>query len=35
MSSNYITMFVTLVIWIALFFYLLQLDLKVEKLKKK
>ncbi len=35
MSSNYITMFVTLVIWFALFFYLLQLDRKVEELKKK
>ncbi len=35
MSSNYITMFVNLVIWIGLFFYLLRLDRKIKKLSKK
>jgi len=35
MSSNYVTMIVTLVIWIGLFFYLLRLDRKIKKLEKK
>jgi CcmD family protein len=35
MSSNYVTMIVTLVIWIGVFFYLLKLDRKVKKLEKK
>jgi CcmD family protein len=35
MSSNYVTMIVTLVIWIGVFFYLLRLDRKVKKLEKK
>jgi CcmD family protein len=35
MSSNPITLMVTLVIWIGVFLYLLRLDRKVAKLKKK
>ena len=35
MSSNLVTMMVTLVVWIGVFFYLLRLDKKVEKLKKR
>jgi len=35
MSSNYVTMMVTLIIWIGVFFYLLRLDRKVEELRKK
>jgi len=35
MSSNFVTMIVTLVIWIGVFFYLLRLDRKVKKLEKK
>jgi CcmD family protein len=35
MTSNYVAMVVSLIIWIGLFFYLLRLDRKVKKLKKK
>jgi len=35
MSSNYVTMIVTLVIWVGVFFYLVRLDRKVKKLEKK
>ncbi|MCK4224822.1 MAG: CcmD family protein [candidate division Zixibacteria bacterium] len=35
MSSNYVAMMVTLVIWIGVFFYLLRLDRKVKKLEKQ
>ena len=35
MSSNYVAMIVTLVIWIGVFFYLLRLDRKVKKLENK
>ncbi|MFH1336212.1 MAG: CcmD family protein [Candidatus Zixiibacteriota bacterium] len=35
MSSNYIPMIVTLVIWVGIFLYLFQLDRKIEKLTKK
>lgn len=35
MSSNLITLIVTLVIWIGVFLFLLRLDRKVEKLRKK
>ena len=35
MASNYVTMIVTLIIWIGVFFYLLRLDRKVEELRKK
>lgn len=35
MSSNYVTMMVTLIIWIGLFFYLVRLDRKVKKLENK
>jgi len=35
MSSNYVTMMVTLVIWVGVFFYLVRLDRKVKKLEKK
>jgi CcmD family protein len=35
MSSNLITLIVTLVIWMGVFLYLLRLDRKVEELKKK
>ncbi len=35
MSSNYVTMIVTLIIWIGVFCYLVRLDGKVEKLKNK
>lgn len=34
MDGNKITMFVTLVIWIGLFFFLYRLDKKVKKLEK-
>jgi CcmD family protein len=35
MSSNLVTLIVTLVIWIGVFLFLLRLDRKVEKLKKE
>ena len=35
MTSNYVAMMVTLIIWIGVFFYLLRLDRKVKKLKRK
>ena len=35
MSSNYVAMMVTLVIWIGVFFYLLRLDRKVKDLRRK
>lgn len=35
MSSNYVAMIVTLVIWVGVFFYLVRLDRKVKKLEKK
>jgi CcmD family protein len=34
-SSNLITLIVTSAIWIGVFLYLLRLDRKVERLKKK
>ncbi|UCB52496.1 MAG: CcmD family protein [Candidatus Zixiibacteriota bacterium] len=35
MTSNYVVMIVTLVIWVGVFLYLLRLDAKVKKLEKK
>ncbi len=35
MSSNYVSMIVTIIIWIGVFVYLLRLDRKVERLRKK
>jgi CcmD family protein len=35
MSSNLITMIVILVIWMGVFLYLIRLDRKVERLKKR
>jgi CcmD family protein len=35
MTSNYVVMIVTLVIWVGVFFYLLGLDRKVKRLQKK
>ena len=35
MTSNYVVMIVTLVIWVGVFFYLLGLDRKVKRLGKK
>jgi CcmD family protein len=35
MSSNYVTMIVTLVIWIGVLFYLVRLDRRVKKLESK
>jgi CcmD family protein len=35
MSSNYVPMIVTLVIWVGIFLYLFKLDLKVNRLMKK
>lgn len=35
MSSNYVTMIVTLIIWVGVFFYLVRLDRKVKKLENK
>lgn len=35
MTSNYVVMIVTLVIWVGVFFYLLRLDRKVRRLGKK
>ncbi|MEZ5358548.1 MAG: CcmD family protein [Candidatus Zixiibacteriota bacterium] len=35
MASNYIVMAVTLIIWIALFVYLMMLDTKTKKLEDK
>ncbi len=35
MTSNYIVMAVTLIIWIAIFVYLLMLDKKASKLEDK
>ena len=35
MSSNYVPMIVTLVIWVGIFLYLFRLDSKIKKLTKK
>jgi CcmD family protein len=35
MTSNYVVMIVTLVIWIGVFLYLLRLDAKIKRLEKK
>jgi CcmD family protein len=35
MDGNYVALAVTLVIWIGLFIYIMQLDKKVRKLKEK
>jgi len=35
MTSNYVVMIVTLVIWVGVFLYLLRLDGKVRRLGKK
>jgi len=35
MEGNYITLIVTLVIWVGLFIYLMRLDKKVKKLEKR
>jgi CcmD family protein len=35
MSSNYVPMIVTLVIWVGIFLYLFQLDRKIKRLMKK
>jgi len=35
MSSNYVAMIVTLVIWIGIFLYLLRLDKKVKNLRRR
>jgi CcmD family protein len=35
MTSNYVVMIVTLVIWVGVFLYLLRLDRKVGRLGKK
>lgn len=35
MDGNYVTMIVTLVIWIGLFFFLMKLDKKVRKIEEK
>ena len=35
MDGNYVALAVTLVIWIGLFIYMMQLDKKVRKLKEK
>jgi CcmD family protein len=34
MTSNYVVMIVTLVIWVGVFLYLLRLDVKVKRLRK-
>lgn len=35
MSSNYVTLIVTLASWIGIFFYLLRLDKRIKELKRK
>ena len=35
MEGNHITLIVTLVIWVGLFFYLMRLDKKVKDLEKR
>ncbi len=35
MSSNFVAMIVTLIIWIGVFIYLLRLDRKVSKLERE
>lgn len=35
MDGNYVALAVTLVIWVGLFIYVMQLDKKVRKLKEK
>ncbi|HEX7401900.1 MAG TPA: CcmD family protein [candidate division Zixibacteria bacterium] len=35
MSSNYVPMIVTLVIWVGLFLYLFKLDCKIKRMTKK
>ena len=35
MTSNYVVMIVTLVIWVGVFLYLLRLDRKVARLGKR
>lgn len=35
MTSNYVVMIVTLVIWIGVFLYLLRLNAKIKRLEKK
>jgi CcmD family protein len=35
MSSNYVPMIVTLVIWVGIFLYLFQLDRKIKRMTKK
>jgi CcmD family protein len=35
MSSNYLAMIVTLLVWVGVFLYLLRLDRKVRRLYKK
>lgn len=35
MTSNYVVMIVTLVIWIGVFLYLMRLDAKIKRLEKK
>jgi len=35
MDGNYITLIVTLVVWIGLFLFLMKLDKKVRKLEEK
>ena len=35
MDGNYVALAVTLVIWVGLFIYIMQLDKKVRKLKEK
>ncbi len=35
MSSNYITLIVTLVSWIGIFFYLLRLDKRIKELERR
>lgn len=35
MTSNYVVMIVTLVIWIGVFLYLLRLDAKIKRFEKK
>ncbi len=35
MDGNYVTMVVTLVVWVGLFIFLVRLDKKVKKLEEK
>lgn len=35
MSSNFIAMMVTLIVWIGVFFYLFRLDKRVTRLEKE